>query len=220
MPPTKGNQMQPPCDGGIISSALLERRANTAERMKRWRAANREHIKQYKSVYEKTDKAIQRRRHYRVKNRAQLYEKHKQWERNNPELRRAGEARWRNKHREQIQAYRVGWMQKHPEARQRNINLAKAKRAQTGYRAESRAYYRQRVARDGETFLAIKRKHNRGANDRMNDAYVARVMFQTSKMKVPTASVPKSLIEAKRAQIKLKRLCRNLKTFTNSETNC
>src|SRR6478736_1983512 len=92
MPPTTDNQMQPMREGGIISSALLGRRARKRERnrlwMARWRSKHPELARQRGREWDAKHpgKNAEQLREYYRRHKEKHTEKVKLWQRNNQEM--------------------------------------------------------------------------------------------------------------------------------------
>ena len=142
------------------------------------------------------------------------------------------------RHREKINARRRdanrAWMNRW---RKQNPELAKKrKREWYAKHPESfRTWYRKNYASHVKTVMAWQRNHpekvrqyrvkskpliterNRIYVETLAEPYVRAKLARDTR--IPSQAWPKPLVELKRAELKLKRLCQNLKTSTNSATN-
>lgn len=163
--------MQPPRDGGIISSALLERREAPPSRIngkanpeyhRWWYQQNQDRVKSYRRSRSEITKRYMEE--YRAKNKSAL----QAWARN-----------WWSKNKKVAIAKHAAWLK-----------------------------------RKGSEYLAAR---NKKAKAKMVDNLPDHYLHQCLEM--PNGSLPPQFLETMRVNIKLKRLCRNQKTSTNSANN-
>ncbi len=126
--------------------------------MKLWRAANRDHIKQYKAEYNATEKAYKQRQSYRRKYRAKLTLKRKTWLKQNPHKKSEYEHKYRSTHSRHISDYMRKWKSNHPEFVERTNLKARQKRWQMddGYIAERMGLPKEIIPKP---LLETKRAH-------------------------------------------------------------
>ncbi len=68
-----------------------------------------------------------------------------------------------------------------------------------------------------ERMRFINKQHNQKSRDNLADYYIRSILSRGRT--IPDSFWPPELVECKRIQIKLIRLCQNQKTLTNCETN-
>ena len=178
---------------GVGSGELLERRAKNREKLRRWRARN---PKRWRIGYDK-DKAR---------------EKLKAWRKANPEKHRAQGQRRYKKHPEKMRAKAKAYYHRNREAA--------AARARARYQAKRKA--NPDAVRKYEQECREKYRGTYRARDLKNvreisESYVRRLL--NNETKIPGSFWPKQVVECYAVNLKIKRLCRNLKTSANSANN-
>lgn len=127
----------------------------------------------------------------------------KKYRRNNPEKVREACRKWRESNPEKAKKATTNWRERNPDNVQKwsrtsySKNPEKSKEATTNWRNKNRRRFNEN-----------NRKNLKAQRDRMNDTYIKRTLYQGTSLK--SADIPEALIEAKREQIKLKRLIKDM----------
>lgn len=125
----------------------------------------------------------------------------------NREKRNAQKREWAKRNRWRVAEYQKQWISKQPDRYWDRW----PSRPQRRQRKPGRSY-----AQTLEANRVLRAKNRK----QLSDSYLRGWMSRTTGYTIKPNEWPADLVEAKRAQLKIKRLCRKLRTTTNSETIC
>lgn len=203
MPPTTDNQMQPLREGGIISSALLERREKNRQKLRKWRAKDPE------------AKRAKQRAYYQA-NKVRLAEKLKAWRKANPEkFRKQWERNYKKTMAEKPEIYRQRSLRRYYSNREQI--LARLREQRSALRAKDPEAIRARDRRNRYKQITNIRARERQKIADLDDSYIRRILNNATG--IAGKRWPQELVSCYAAKLKLKRLCLSLKTSTNCANN-